>query len=86
MREGDFDADQSQEGAIPDDRVVPRRAQRETIRMLKSVDAATLRDLGIADIESQVYGDPADRMRAYAVSTRVNSAYNDEAALIEPAA
>jgi len=41
------------------------RAQRETVRMLKSVDAATLRDLGITDIESQVYGDPKDRMRGY---------------------
>lgn len=41
------------------------RAQRETIRMLNTVDAATLRDLGITDIESQVYGDPKDRMRGY---------------------
>jgi len=41
------------------------RAQRETIRLLNSVDSATLRDLGIVDIESQVYGDPADRMRGY---------------------
>ena len=41
------------------------RAQRETIRMLRSVDPATLRDLGISDIESQVYGDPKDRMRGY---------------------
>ena len=41
------------------------RAQRETVRLLKQVDAATLRDLGIVDIESQVYGDPADRMRGY---------------------
>jgi uncharacterized protein YjiS (DUF1127 family) len=41
------------------------RAQRETVRLLNRVDAATLRDLGIADIESQVYGDPADRMRGY---------------------
>jgi len=41
------------------------RAQRETVRLLNAVDAATLRDLGIADIESQVYGDPADRMRGY---------------------
>ena len=41
------------------------RAQRETVRMLKSVDPATLRDLGITDIESQVYGDPKDRMRGY---------------------
>jgi uncharacterized protein YjiS (DUF1127 family) len=41
------------------------RAQRETLRALKGVDAATLRDLGIADIESAVYGDPRDRMRGY---------------------
>jgi uncharacterized protein YjiS (DUF1127 family) len=41
------------------------RAQRETIRLLNSVDPATLRDLGITDIESQVYGDPTDRMRGY---------------------
>jgi uncharacterized protein YjiS (DUF1127 family) len=41
------------------------RAQRETIRLLRQVDHATLRDLGIVDIESQVYGDPADRMRGY---------------------
>ena len=26
---------------------------------------STLRDLGIADIESAVYGDPRDRMRGY---------------------
>jgi uncharacterized protein YjiS (DUF1127 family) len=41
------------------------RARRETVRMLNSVDPATLRDLGIVDIESQVYGDPKDRMRGY---------------------
>jgi uncharacterized protein YjiS (DUF1127 family) len=41
------------------------RAQRETIRLLRTVDPATLRDLGISDIESQVYGDPKDRMRGY---------------------
>jgi uncharacterized protein YjiS (DUF1127 family) len=41
------------------------RAQRETVRILSSVDGATLRDLGIADIESEVYGDPKDRMRGY---------------------
>lgn len=41
------------------------RAQRETMRLLSSVDAATLRDLGIADVESAVYGDPRDRMRGY---------------------
>jgi len=41
------------------------RAQRQTVRLLSQVDAATLHDLGIVDIESQVYGDPADRMRGY---------------------
>jgi uncharacterized protein YjiS (DUF1127 family) len=41
------------------------RAQRETVRLLNKVDSATLRDLGITDIESAVYGDPADRMRGY---------------------
>jgi len=41
------------------------RAQRETLRLLSQVDRATLRDLGISDIESAVYGDPADRMRGY---------------------
>ena len=33
------------------------RAQRETVRLLNAVDGATLRDLGITDIELQVYGD-----------------------------
>ncbi len=41
------------------------RAQRATLRALRAVDAATLRDLGISDIESAVYGDPRDRMRGY---------------------
>jgi uncharacterized protein YjiS (DUF1127 family) len=41
------------------------RAQRETVRILSLVDSATLRDLGISDIESEVYGDPKDRMRGY---------------------
>ena len=41
------------------------RAQREAVRLLNRVDSATLRDLGIADVESQVYGDPADRRRGY---------------------
>jgi len=41
------------------------RARRETVRILNSVDGATLRDLGIGDIESEVYGDPDDRMRGY---------------------
>lgn len=41
------------------------RAQRETLRLLSAVDGATLRDLGITDIESTVYGDPSDRVRGY---------------------
>jgi len=41
------------------------KEQRETVRLLNAVDRATLRDLGITDIESQVYGDPSDRMRGY---------------------
>jgi uncharacterized protein YjiS (DUF1127 family) len=41
------------------------RARRETVRMLNALDGATLRDLGITDIESQVYGAPQDRRRAY---------------------
>ena len=41
------------------------RAQRQTMRMLNAVDRETLRDLGIVDIESAVYGDPSDRMRGY---------------------
>src|ERR1041385_3927820 len=41
------------------------RAQRATLRLLNRVDAATLRDLGITDIESAVYGDPRDRLRGY---------------------
>jgi hypothetical protein len=35
------------------------------MRLLNRVDAATLRDLGITDIESAVYGDPRDRIRGY---------------------
>ena len=41
------------------------RARRATLRLLSSLDAATLRDLGLTDIESEVYGDPRDRMRGY---------------------
>jgi uncharacterized protein YjiS (DUF1127 family) len=41
------------------------RARQVTMRMLSSLDAATLRDLGITDIESAVCGDPHDRMRGY---------------------
>ena len=47
------------------ERFLAWRARRATMRALSKVDAATLRDLGIADIESQVYGDPDDRMRGY---------------------
>ena len=41
------------------------RAQQATLRLLHSLDAATLRDLGLTDIESEVYGDTRDRMRGY---------------------
>jgi uncharacterized protein YjiS (DUF1127 family) len=41
------------------------RAQRETVRLLHSVDAATLRDLGITDIDSVVYGAPEGHKRHY---------------------
>jgi uncharacterized protein YjiS (DUF1127 family) len=41
------------------------RAQQATLRLLCSLDAATLRDLGLTDIESEVYGDARDRMRGY---------------------
>ena len=41
------------------------RAQQETLRLLSSLDAATLRDLGLTDIESAVYGEPQDRVRGY---------------------
>ena len=41
------------------------RAQRETLRILNAVDAATLRDLGINDIESVVYGAPEGHKRNY---------------------
>ena len=41
------------------------RAQQATLRLLRSLDAATLRDLGLTDIESEIYGDPRDRCRGY---------------------
>jgi uncharacterized protein YjiS (DUF1127 family) len=41
------------------------RARRETVRLLNRLDGATLRDLGINDIESHVYGAPDGRKRAY---------------------
>ena len=60
-------ARRSREGTLR--RLVTRylawRARQETIRMLNALDGATLRDLGINDIESQVYGAPQDRRRAY---------------------
>jgi uncharacterized protein YjiS (DUF1127 family) len=60
-------ARQSRSGALSRlaTRFLAWKAQRETVRLLSALDAATLRDLGIADIESQVYGDPTDRMRGY---------------------
>lgn len=41
------------------------RARQATLRLLRSLDAATLRDLGLTDIESEVYGSPRDRVRGY---------------------
>ncbi len=41
------------------------RAQQATLRLLRSLDAATLRDLGIIDVDSAVYGNPQDRVRPY---------------------
>ena len=41
------------------------RAQRETVRLLNAVDSATLRDLGITDVESVVYGSPEGHKRNY---------------------
>jgi hypothetical protein len=41
------------------------RARQATLRLLSSLDTATLRDLGLTDIESEVYGDPRDRVRGY---------------------
>ena len=41
------------------------RARRETVRLLNAVDAATLHDLGISDVESVVYGDPEGHKRHY---------------------
>ena len=41
------------------------RAQRETVRLLNSVDPLTLRDLGITDVESVVYGAPEGHKRNY---------------------
>ena len=41
------------------------RARQATLRLLSSLDAATLRDLGITDVEFAVYGNPHDRVRPY---------------------
>ena len=41
------------------------RARQVTLRLLSSLDAATLRDLGITDVQSAVYGDPQGRSRGY---------------------
>ena len=43
------------------------RAQRETARLLHSLDADALRDIGISphEIESVVYADGHDRIRQY---------------------
>jgi uncharacterized protein YjiS (DUF1127 family) len=47
------------------ERFLAWRAQRETVRILNSVDSATLRDLGITDVESVVYGAPEGHKRRY---------------------
>jgi uncharacterized protein YjiS (DUF1127 family) len=46
-----------------------RRAQRATVRALRNLDDATLRDIGMgrSEIESVVYGRPGDR-RQYGVN------------------
>jgi uncharacterized protein YjiS (DUF1127 family) len=41
------------------------RARLKTVRILNSIDNATLRDLGISDIESVVYGAPEGHKRNY---------------------
>jgi uncharacterized protein YjiS (DUF1127 family) len=43
------------------------QAQRQTVRLLHSLDGATLRDLGISplEIEGLVYGSGDDRKRHY---------------------
>lgn len=41
------------------------RAQRDTVRLLNAVDPLTLRDVGITDVESVVYGAPEGHKRNY---------------------
>jgi uncharacterized protein YjiS (DUF1127 family) len=43
------------------------QARRMTVRVLRSLDARTLRDIGLshAEIESVFYGSPGDRRRRY---------------------
>lgn len=44
-----------------------RRARQATVRILHSLDADTLRDIGVnpSEIESFVYGTRGDRVRCY---------------------
>ena len=44
-----------------------RRARRATVRILQSLDARTLKDIGISrtEIDSLVYSDRSDRIRRY---------------------
>jgi uncharacterized protein YjiS (DUF1127 family) len=48
-----------------------RRAKRATVNILRSLDARTLKDIGIdpSEIESVVYGRPHDRLRRYRETT-----------------
>jgi uncharacterized protein YjiS (DUF1127 family) len=43
------------------------QARRATVRILRSLDGRTLRDIGIdpAEIDSVVYGRPSDRLHTY---------------------
>ena len=44
-----------------------RRARQVTVQILRTLDARTLRDIGLSpsEIESAVYGRPGDRRREY---------------------